>query len=94
MVNVAILGFGTVGSGVAEVLSTNGGLIDQRVKAIVSGQHRDHYGSAAALAAALGEVKESRGEVNGKQKALLEYKGLYSRRSAFHRELRAMGMKG
>ena len=31
MVNVAILGFGTVGSGVAEVLTTNGGLIDQRV---------------------------------------------------------------
>ena len=31
MVNVAILGFGTVGSGVAEVLTKNGGLIDQRV---------------------------------------------------------------
>jgi len=31
MVNVAILGFGTVGSGVAEVLTTNGGIIDQRV---------------------------------------------------------------
>jgi len=31
MVNVAILGFGTVGSGVAEVLTTNEGLIDQRV---------------------------------------------------------------
>ena len=31
MVNVAILGFGTVGSGVAEVLTTNSGLIDQRV---------------------------------------------------------------
>ncbi len=31
MVNVAILGFGTVGSGVAEVLTRNGGLIDQRV---------------------------------------------------------------
>ena len=31
MVNVAILGFGTVGSGVAEVLTTNGGLIDGRV---------------------------------------------------------------
>ena len=31
MVHVAILGFGTVGSGVAEVLTTNGGLIDQRV---------------------------------------------------------------
>lgn len=32
MVNVAILGFGTVGSGVAEVLMTNGGLIDRRVE--------------------------------------------------------------
>lgn len=35
MVNVAILGFGTVGSGVAEVLTTNGGLIDQRTHDLV-----------------------------------------------------------
>ncbi len=35
MVNVAILGFGTVGSGVAEVLTKNGGLIDQRVDDLV-----------------------------------------------------------
>ena len=35
MVNVAILGFGTVGSGVAEVLTTNGGLIDRRVDDLV-----------------------------------------------------------
>ena len=35
MVNVAILGFGTVGSGVAEVLTKNGGLIDQRVDNLV-----------------------------------------------------------
>lgn len=35
MVNVAILGFGTVGSGVAEVLTKNGGLIDQRVENLV-----------------------------------------------------------
>ena len=35
MVNVAILGFGTVGSGVAEVLSKNGGLIDQRTDNLV-----------------------------------------------------------
>ena len=35
MVNVAILGFGTVGSGVAEVLTTNGGLIDHRVNDLV-----------------------------------------------------------
>ena len=31
MVNIAVLGFGTVGSGVAEVLTRNGGLIDGRV---------------------------------------------------------------
>ena len=35
MVNVAILGFGTVGSGVAEVLTKNGGLIDHRVEDLV-----------------------------------------------------------
>ena len=31
MINIAILGFGTVGSGVAEVLATNGKAIDRRV---------------------------------------------------------------
>ena len=35
MVHVAILGFGTVGSGVAEVLTQNGGLIDRRVDDLV-----------------------------------------------------------
>ena len=35
MVNVAILGFGTVGSGVAEVLTQNGELIDSRVRNLV-----------------------------------------------------------
>ena len=35
MVNVAILGFGTVGSGVAEVLTKNGGLIDQRADELI-----------------------------------------------------------
>ena len=32
MVNIAILGFGTVGSGVAEVLEKNAGHIDQKVE--------------------------------------------------------------
>ena len=35
MVNVAILGYGTVGSGVAEVLTKNGGLIDQRADELI-----------------------------------------------------------
>ena len=35
MVNVAILGFGVVGSGVAEVLATNGPHIDQKVDDLI-----------------------------------------------------------
>ena len=35
MVNVAILGFGTVGSGVAELLTQNGSLIERRVDGLV-----------------------------------------------------------
>ena len=31
MVNIAVLGYGTVGSGVVEVIKTNGVLINQRV---------------------------------------------------------------
>lgn len=69
-------------------------LVARRVKGIMDGNHRNYYGECAAYVAALGEVRESRGEANGKQKAMVEYKGLYSRRSAFHGELRAMGMKG
>ncbi len=67
-------------------------LIDMRVKAIVSGQHRRHYGSVAALAAALGEVKESRGELFAKDRILLGYRAKFPRHSSFHAELRAYGM--
>ena len=35
MVNVAILGFGVVGSGVAEVLATNGSHIDKKVDDLI-----------------------------------------------------------
>lgn len=43
--------------------------------------------------AVLGEVLESRGGQQGvKQRILLEYKKLYSRRRAFHVELRKYGM--
>lgn len=69
------------------------GLVAKRVKGIMEGNHRAYYGECAGYIAALGEVKESMGERNGKQKILLEYKALYSRRTAFHRELRGFGMK-
>ena len=67
-------------------------LIHMRVRAIVSGQHRNHYGSVAALAAALGEVKESRGELFAKDRILLNYRAEFPRHSSFHAELRAYGM--
>ena len=44
MVNIAILGFGTVGSGVAEVLTKNSGLIDGRVNNQVRAVPADYRG--------------------------------------------------
>lgn len=67
-------------------------LIDIRVKAIISGQYRAHYGSVAALAAALGEVKESRGDQGAKNRLLLGYREMFPRHSSFHEELRRYGM--
>ena len=67
-------------------------LIDKRVKAILVGNYRNHYGSVAALAAALGEVKESWGEAGAKERIMQNYRQLYSRRSSFHTELRRYGM--
>lgn len=68
-------------------------LVEKRVDGIMEGNHRNYYHECAEYIAALGEVLESRGVINGKQILLLEYKQNYSRRSAFHRELRACGMK-
>ena len=67
-------------------------MIDRRVRGIISGQHRNHYGSVAALAAALGEVMASWGEHGAKEKLLLKYREEFPRHSAFHGELRRYGM--
>lgn len=64
-----------------------------RVEGIMQGNYRNHYGECAAFIAALGEIRESRGVVNGKASLMNAYKEAYSRRSAFHRELREFGMK-
>lgn len=53
---------------------------------------RNYYGESASYLAASGEVLESRGRQGVKQRILLEYKKLYSRRRAFHVELRKYGM--
>ena len=67
--------------------------VDEKVKAIVSGKMRTEYSTAAKLAAALGEIKESRGEIGAKESVLQHYRAEFSRYSAFHAELRAYGMR-
>lgn len=64
-----------------------------RVQGIMEANRRNYYGECAAFIAALGEVKESLGEVNGKARFMDYYKTSYSRRSAFHGELRKFGMR-
>lgn len=69
-------------------------LVKKRVERIMEGNHRNYYCECAEYIAALGDVWEFRGIANGKQEVMLAYKEMYFRRSAFHRELRACGMRG
>lgn len=68
-------------------------MITMRVKGIMESNRRNYYGECAAFIAALGEVKESRGEWNVKANLMEYYKTMYSRRRAFHEELRKFGMR-
>ena len=68
-------------------------LISLRTRAIIEENRRGDYGECAAFVAALGETLESRGSSNAAQRLMLEYKAEYPRRIAFHKELRAFGMK-
>lgn len=68
-------------------------LIQKRTAGIMEASRRNYYGECAGFIAALGEVKESRGEAGARNGLMLKYKSEYSRRSAFHRELREFGMR-
>ena len=64
-----------------------------RVSAIMNANRRNYYGECAAFIAAYGEVLESRGKIGKKERLMQEYKAEYSRRRAFHEELRRFGMR-
>ncbi len=66
--------------------------ISYRVEGIMQGNHRKYYGECASFIAALGEVKEYRGELLGKQNFMQSYKVKYARRTAFHQELYNFGL--
>lgn len=68
--------------------------LENRVEGIMSANRRNYYGECAAFIAALGEVKESRGETDGKQRYMTSYKDKYPRRSAFRAEMKAFGWRG
>ena len=68
-------------------------LIAKRTAGIMDANRRNYYGECAAFIAALGEVKESRGLNRAKMQIMEQYKKEYSRKRAFHQELRYYGMK-
>ena len=76
-----------------EMLKRLNGWTALRTHGIIAGNHRKYYKECAAYIAALGEVRESRGERGAKQTVLMEYRAEYSRRTAFHQEMRDFGMR-
>ena len=66
-------------------------LLEKRTAGIMDASRRNYYGECAAYIAALGEVRESVGEMGAKQKLMTSYKDAYPRRSAFREEMRKYG---
>ena len=67
--------------------------IELRVSAIMAANRRNYYGECAAFIAAFGEMLQSRGTEKAKESVMQRYRKEYSRRRAFHEELRRYGMK-
>lgn len=64
-------------------------IVYSRADAIVSGQHRRHYGEVAQLLALVAEIKEGMGEAGAKQMIFQEYKKKFPRHSSFQAEMRS-----
>lgn len=59
-----------------------------RADAIVSGQHRNHYGASAELLAMVAEIKEDMGTPGARQMVFAEYKRKFPRHSSFQAEMK------
>jgi hypothetical protein len=66
-------------------------MLERRVAGIMEANRRNYYGECAAYIAALGEVKESRGEQSEKQRFMHYFRKKYPRRSAFKAALEMYG---
>lgn len=69
------------------------GLLEKRIDGIMDANRRNYYGECAAYLAALGEVQESLGARDAKQRLMTSYKDKYSRRSAFRQEMKNYGWR-
>jgi hypothetical protein len=67
--------------------------MSKRTQAIMENNRRNYYAECASYIAAIGEVRQSLGDANAKARIMEEYRQEYSRRRAFHAELRNFGMK-
>lgn len=63
-------------------------IVYSRADAIVSGQHRNHYGEVAGLLAIVGEIKESMGMSGAKSEIFVQYKNKFPRHSSFQKEMK------
>ena len=59
-----------------------------RADAIISGQHRNHYGQVAILLAMVGEIKEGMGDIGARRIIFADYKRKFPRHSSFQREMK------
>ena len=87
------------GLGISEISDNTGMLWDclQKCRSHTPLPDRDNlrndYAKCAAYAAVIGEILETEGRIPSKNGYLLNWKQKYSRRIAYHRELRNYGMK-
>lgn len=63
-------------------------IVYKRADAIVSGQHRSHYGEVAELLAIVGEIKEDMGAQDAKRYIYEQYKRKFPRHSSFQKEMK------
>ncbi len=75
---------------IIETLET---IIEMRVDGIMNANRTNYYNECAAFIAAMGEVKESLGEENGKQCYMQSYRNKYPRRTSFKKSLEMYGWR-
>ena len=63
-------------------------IVYKRTDAIVSGQHRSHYGEVAGLLAIVGEIKEDMGMQDATKYIYKQYKKKFPRHSSFQSQMR------